>query len=97
MKLESLPALNEIPHIAFNLGGGYNAEGQKSAAALVAPGLVLFVDIARGLDYFFAVDLNIWAIREAYLNNRSVFVPYVDGYYELRNELEEYAKSAPAA
>jgi hypothetical protein len=96
MKIDHYPTLSEVPSLAFNLGGGYNAKGQQCAAALIAPGLVLFVDIARGLDYIFACDLTVSAIRHAYLNNQSVFLPYAEGYYDLRNDLETLAATAPA-
>jgi hypothetical protein len=92
----SYPPLASLPHLAFNLGGGYNAKGQQCAAALVAPNLVYFVDIARGLDYFFACDLSVRMIREDYLYNRKVFVPYADGQCELRAELEKLAATAPS-
>jgi hypothetical protein len=94
--IKEIPNLSSLPSIAFNLGGRYNSLGQKCAAAEIYPGLVYFVDIARGLDYFFYCDFSIPAIRQAYLHNNSVFVPYMEGQMQLRIELERLAETAPA-
>ena len=83
---------------AFNLGGQYDDHGQRCAAADIGDGLVYFVDIARGLDYFFQCDFSVSAIRHAYLNNQSVHVALEDygTKNELRRNLEALALSAPS-
>jgi hypothetical protein len=90
----TIPANPQI--ISFNLGGSYNEHGQPCAAAEIEPGLVYFVDTARGLYYYFQCSLEVSAIRHAYLNNRSVHVS-LDDYCEesaLRSKLEKLAEIA---
>ena len=82
--------------ISFNLGGSYNEHGQPCAAAEIEPGLVYFVDTARGLDYYYQCPLDVSAIRHAYLNNQHVHVR-LDDYCEesaLRSKLEKIARIA---
>jgi hypothetical protein len=82
--------------ISFNLGGSYNEHGQPCAAAEIEPGLVYFVDTARGLYYYFRCPLSVAAIRHAYLNNQSVHIHLEDYCAEsaLLSKLERIAKLA---
>jgi hypothetical protein len=94
---DTYPAtLAETQSIKWNTGALYTADGQKCAAALVGPSLVLFVDISRGLDYHFRCKLSRHEIMQEYLNNRSVHVPFTDAQRTLRMELEILAFSAPS-
>jgi hypothetical protein len=94
----TLASIAPAAAIAFNLGGFYNDKGQQCAAADIGNGIVYFVDIARGLDYFFECGLSVSEIRYEYLNNRGVHVQ-LDDYAaknQLRRELEALAATAPA-
>ncbi len=97
MKTTTIERVSILGSKAFNLGGEYNEKGQQCAAADIGHGLVYFVDIARGLDYFFECDLKVSAIRQEYLNNQSVHVG-VDDYAskcDVRQALEALAETAP--
>jgi hypothetical protein len=95
MKIEEL-----IPSesIVFNLGGMYDAHGQRCAASKVGENLVYFVDIARGIDYFFECQLTVPAIRYAYLHNKNTHVQLNDysQMMNLRSQLEKLALAAPS-
>jgi len=98
MTTMTLASIAPTATIAFNLGGYYNAQGQQCAAADIGNGMVYFVDIARGLDYFFKCGLSVSEIRYQYLNNCGVYVQ-LDDYAsknQLRRELETLAATAPA-
>jgi hypothetical protein len=90
----TIPANPKV--ISFNLGGSYNEHGQPCAAAEIEPGLVYFVDTARGLYYYFQCPLDVSAIRHAYLNNQSIHVHPEDYCDEsnLRSKLEKIARIA---
>jgi hypothetical protein len=94
IKLERVSILNSQ---AFNLGGGYNEKGQQCAAADIGHGLVYFVDIARDLDFFFECEFKVSAIKQAYLYNQSVHVPFEDytSKSDARQVLEALAETAP--
>ena len=98
MTTMTLASIAPAATIAFNLGGYYNAQGQQCAAADIGNGMVYFVDIARGLDYFFKCGLSVSEIRYQYVNNRSVHVRFddYDSVNQLRGELEALAATAPA-
>lgn len=98
MTLVSIVSIAPTATIAFNLGGYYNAQGQQCAAADIGNGMVYFVDIARGLDYFFECGLSVSEIRYQYLNNCGVHVQLEDyaSKNQLRRELETLAATAPS-
>jgi hypothetical protein len=95
MKIENLISSESI---AFNLGGLYDKHGQRCAASKVGDNLVYFVDIARGIDYFFECQLSVQAIRYAYLHNKNIHVQLGDysQMMELRSQLEKLALTAPS-
>ena len=55
--------------ILFNTGRQYSDKGQRIAAAIAPNGVIVMVDIDRGLDY---------ALPEASLNQQSIMNSYDD-------------------
>ncbi len=98
MKTTTIERVSILDSKAFNLGGQYNENGQQCAAADIGHGLVYFVDIARGIDYFFKCEFKVSAIRQAYLHNQSVHINVDDFMSEIdaRQALEDLAETAPS-
>lgn len=91
-----LDNLNQ-PTLAWNMGGEYTSHGQRVAAMAVPGGGVYFVDLDRGLDYFFQAPLEKVAIRRAYLNNEGQYARFTGAVepYEARRHLEKLAEQVP--
>lgn len=89
--------IEEIKMIAWNMGGSYTEHGQRCAACELPTG-VYFVDLDRGLDYFFpSCPLDSSVIKYRYQKNMGEYLPREyfnhDAPYALRNHLEHAAKS----
>lgn len=95
MKEIELDNLNQ-PTLAWNMGGYYSAHGQR-VAAMAVPGGVYFVDLDRGLDYFFQAPLEKVAIRRAYLNNEGQYPRFTGAVesYDVLRHLERLAEQVP--
>tara|TARA_B100000809_G_C14683296_1_gene367716 strand:+ start:237 stop:539 length:303 start_codon:yes stop_codon:yes gene_type:complete len=61
--------------IYWNTGAYYTEKGQR-LGAIEIEGLVLMVDIDRGLDYYYECEFSRSAINHAYLNNNNVCVSW---------------------
>jgi|TARA_B110000196_G_scaffold311499_1_gene315560 hypothetical protein len=76
--------------IYWNTGAYYTEKGQR-LGAIEIEGLVLMVDIDRGLNYEYDCEFYEDAITHAYLNNRDVWrVPADPGFhFAVRRALED--------